>query len=217
MKTILILEDQALIRDSWKSMLEEQAEFKVIAETADLESAKLLLTQVKPDVLLTGIFLNNATALPVIASLKQVSPATKTVILSSMDEPAYIEIMLQQGVSAYLTKNCNKQELLEGLAATNGNQIFLSNDVRVTMFNRPRKRVDINRREFETLRLLTRTLTNSQIAKHLDRAVKTIEAINTGLYKKTGAVNREELIAIAHKNALDIEVEFIINRTSLYC
>lgn len=217
MKTIMILEDQLLLRETWKIMLEGQSNYKVVAEAADVQQAYQKLIDCKPDILLCDIFLINETSLPIIANLKTISPKTKSLVLSSTEEPAYVELLLKKGAYGFISKNCSKQELIEALNAAESGSIYLSSDVRINMFETERKTIELTGREFDTLVLLSRKFSNTEIAKKLNKGLKTIEAIKTSLYKKTGAYNGSELLAIARKNALDLEEEFIVKRKTIYC
>jgi two-component system invasion response regulator UvrY len=217
MKTLMLLEDQLLLRETWKIMLEGNSNYQVIAEAADVTTALDKLKTYQPDILLCDIFLLNETSLPVIAQLKAVAPKTKTLVLSSTEEPAYVELLLKKGAYGFISKNCSRQEMLEALNAASSGSVYLSSHVRVHMFEKERKTVELTGREFDTLILLTRRLTNAQIAEKLNRGLKTIEAIKTSLYKKTGAYNAGELLAIARKNALDLEDDYIIRRKTIYC
>ena len=217
MRTLMLLEDQLLLRETWKIMLEGNTNYQVVAEAADVKTALERLKFFQPDILLCDIFLLNETSLPVISLLKEISPRTKTLVLSATEEPAYVELLLKKGAYGFVSKNCSRQELLEALNAADTGSVYLSSDVRIHMFEKERKTIELTGREFDTLILLTRKLSNAQIAEKLNRGLKTIEAIKTSLYKKTGAYNAGELLAIARKNALDLEDDYIIRRKTIYC
>lgn len=182
---------------------------RILAETPDLVlegsvvTAADLLTMVKelrPSVAVVDIDLPDGSGLELPAQIAGASPTTKTIIFSMYSGRAYVQKAKANGASAYLTKACLDEELIATIREVVAGADFVSlqhggelpADAPVTSLDA------LSARELEVLKLLTRGLTNSEIAAELIVSPRTVEGHRASIQRKLGLRTRAELARAAH-------------------
>ena len=122
---IVIADTQYLIRIGLKNLLSGEVEFKIIGEALNSEELYHLVNNHKPDVVIFDY--NNAKNFVIedIGMVKSVSPNTNFLIISSDDNKANIYKVIELGALSFLTKECDKEEIIDAVYATAKNEKFL--------------------------------------------------------------------------------------------
>jgi DNA-binding NarL/FixJ family response regulator len=110
--SILIADDHTLVRQGLRAALESQPDFKILGEARDGVEAIEFSERLKPDVLILDISMPRLNGLDAIPSVRQVSPRSRIVILSSHSHSAYIRAAMNRGAVGYIRKNGDKIETL---------------------------------------------------------------------------------------------------------
>ena len=126
---IVIADTQYLIRIGLKNLLSGEVEFKIIGEALNSEELYHLVNNHKPDVVIFDY--NNAKNFVIedIGMVKSVSPNTNFLIISSDDNKANIYKVIELGALSFLTKECDKEEIIDAVYATAKNEKFLCHKV----------------------------------------------------------------------------------------
>jgi DNA-binding NarL/FixJ family response regulator len=109
--TVLVADDQMIVRRGIVSLLSLNPQFQVVAEAIDGRSAVDQTFAHEPDVVIMDISMPEMTGLEATKIIKQRLPRIKVLVLSSYDNPDYVSEILQSGASGYLLKNTSPDEL----------------------------------------------------------------------------------------------------------
>lgn len=207
MKTtrIILADDQLLIRAGIKALLESLQGYKVVAECADGPSAIDQIRALRPDVVLLDIAMPGPNGIEVARILRDDDPATRILILSSIDRPDVVQQALAVGVNGYLLKDFILDELQEALTAVLAGRAFLSPALRnitpldkLPEHNQPR----LTARQTEILRLVASGLTTKEIARELVISPKTVEFHRARLMERIGVRDVASLTRFALQSGL---------------
>ncbi len=112
---VVLAEDQTMVRGALATLLELEPDIRVIGQAADGREAHRLITQLRPDVLVTDIEMPEMTGLELAALLKRGESPTRVVILTTFARPGYLRRALDAGARGYLLKDRPASELAEAV------------------------------------------------------------------------------------------------------
>src|SRR5215813_713164 len=113
--SLLIVDDHQLVRWGVKTFLATQPDIAVVGETASGEAALRLATEFAPDVALVDLVMPEMDGVEVTRRLKQVSPRTQVIVLTSYHEDEHIFPALKAGALSYLLKDVATQALADAV------------------------------------------------------------------------------------------------------
>jgi DNA-binding NarL/FixJ family response regulator len=190
--TVLLAEDHHLVREGLRALLEEQGDFKIVAQAEDGSQAIQLAESRRPDVVVMDIAMPNLNGLEATARLRQLPRPPQVIILSQYGREEYVVQALTAGASGYLLKGSVADELPRAIRAVFEGQTYLSEQI-------PRENIEelmrtragttsplerLTPREREVLQLVAEGKTNRQIAAYLSISVKTVEKHRFNLMEK---------------------------------
>lgn len=221
MKTkILLVDDHTMLREGLAAILKQIEYIEVVGSLSSGEEAVNLLDQYQPDVILMDIIMAGMTGLEATRWVKEQSPKTKVVIISSEIKKEFVSEGIKCGIDGYIPKNSNKQEILEAIkAVTQGEKFFnkaITNLIFEDFYNtekdgkesskRLKTSTQVTKRENEVLRLAADGKSNQEIADELFISIKTVETHKMNILEKLGLKNTAELVKYAIKhNIISIE------------
>ncbi len=202
---VLIVEDHAVVRKGLRRLLDDLPDFEVIADTEFGEEAVLLVKEHAPDVVLLDLYLNTSqiSGLDVLKQIRQISPATRVVILTAYSDEQTVFPALQAGAIGYMLKTAMPEEVIEAvrdaaLGRHHLDPIIVKKLVELVPANRPT--VDhpsieslLTPREQEILPLLTRGLSNQEIADQLVISRATVKTHVSNILQKLEVPDRTRL------------------------
>jgi DNA-binding NarL/FixJ family response regulator len=199
---ILLADDHATLRQSLKLLIDSQPDMAVVAEAADGSAAIQQALAVNPNVVVMDISMPEMNGLVATRTLKQLMPNVPVVILTRHSDDAYVEEMLQAGVSGFVLKRSEPVELLQGIraAAAGGQYLDSTMSGRVAAGFLARggqarvRRKMVTDRESDVLRLIATGYSNKEIAAQLKLSVKTIEAHKAKAMRKLGLDGRTAVV-----------------------
>ncbi len=204
---VLIAEDHKTVRTGLKMIIDAETDMKVIAEAGDGREAIRLAQELKPDVLVMDISMPELNGLVAAAKLKRIAPAIRILTLTRHSDKAYLQELLQAGVSGYVLKQSDSEEMLRAIrvVASGGNYLdpaIAGNLFSMFAVNQNRQRGEIrgellSERESEVLRLIARGYSNKEIAGQLETSVKTIETQKANALRKLDISGRNEIVSYA--------------------
>jgi two-component system, NarL family, response regulator NreC len=203
MITVVIADDHSIFRRGLRDLLDAEAGFEVLAEAADLDSARRYVRGHAPRVLVLDLNMAGESSLHSIPVIRAESPDTQIVVLTMQDEPAYAREALSSGALGYVLKEAAGGELVDAVrAAANGDSYLnprLGAKVAMAPLGPPG---GLSEREAEVLRMIALGHTNAQIAGSLYLSVRTVETHRAHIQQKLGLSDRAALVRYAHENRM---------------
>ena len=204
MKTrILLVEDDNLLRLGLKSMVQTRGEYRIDADTDSGKEAIRLFETHRPDVVLLDLQLPDISGIDVLARIKQLSPKTPVVVLTSHDENDLLFNALEMGANCYVLKGAGPEELFLGIHYALLDEMFISPKLAKTIVepylfvNRQRKSLpplhELTPREKEVVRLIIDGKKSVEIADTLFISIKTVNKHRSNILEKLGLSNLAEL------------------------
>ena len=205
---VLIAEDHETVREGLRLIIETQEDMRVCGEAGNGRDAVRLAQELKPDVLLMDISMPELNGLTAAAKLKRVAPEIKILTLTRHTDEAYLQELLQAGVSGYVLKQSSASELVRALRAVAGGGNYLDPAMTGKVFGnyvgksarKPRgetRGIKLTERESESLRYIALGYSNNEIAEKMDISVKTVEAHKANALKKLDMRSRIDIVRYA--------------------
>lgn len=205
---IILADDHELVRDGIKSLLENEAEFKVIAEASDGRDALKIIAADQPDLLIVDIRMPQMNGIEVVKNLTRDFPLVKKLVLSMHDSEEYVVESIESGADGYLLKGSSKAEFLKALHSIAGGGKYFSGDISKIIIDNfvngrtkstskplssPEEISILTNREKQILELILDGKGNNDIAEALKISKRTAEVHRFNLMKKLNVKNLVEL------------------------
>ncbi|MEV0622970.1 response regulator transcription factor [Nonomuraea sp. NPDC050404] len=208
--TVLLADDQPMIRQCLRVILEDQPDLRVVAEAADGEEAVALARRLRPDVCLVDIQMPRMDGIEVTAALAgpAVRDPLRVIVVTTFDLDEYVYGALRGGASGFVLKDVGPDLLLEAVRAAHAGDALISPSItlrllrHVTTRRSVRAANPLSDRETEIVRAVARGRTNQEIAAGLCISVSTVKGHVSAAMVKLGMRNRVELAAWAWENRL---------------
>jgi len=210
MISIVLVENQTLIREGLRALLERDGEFDVIGEGADGQDALRLAQRLKPNILLMELLIPELHGLEVLRRLKD-HEQTRTIVLSSHSNASYVIESLKIGAAAYILKHNTSTELFEAIRTANAGEHFISKELRncaleltIGRHGRNGKNGEdrLTTRERVVLELAAEGFSNAEIASRLTISRRTVESHRASLMQKLGLKSQTDLVRYAIRNQI---------------
>ncbi|MFN8440151.1 MAG: response regulator transcription factor [Caldilineaceae bacterium] len=214
MISVVLVDDQALVRAGLRTLLQNDPDIQVIGEAENGLNGLLLVQQRKPAVVLMDIRMPGMDGLEatrqIVAdtSLKE----TKVVVLTTFDEDEQIQEAIQAGAAGYLLKDIAPEELRRAVHIVAGGEALLAPSVTRRVLQqlaaqRPSKLnrtllADLSEREQEVLRHIGLGQSNEELAQNLFISPATARTYVSRLLDKLGARDRSQLVILAYESGL---------------
>ncbi|MFI5841906.1 response regulator [Catenuloplanes sp. NPDC051500] len=202
--SVLVADDQAIVRRGLRLLLDSQPDITVIAEAADGVEAVEAARRLRPDVCLVDIQMPRLTGLDVTRAL---AADTKVVVITTFDLDEYVHGALKAGAVGFILKDSGPALLAEAVRAAHAGDALISPSITMRMLKHfagpgpmPADRPPITERELELVRKVARGRTNLEIAAELFVSVSTVKAHLTNIQTKLDLRNRVEVAAWAWEN-----------------
>lgn len=188
---VVIVEDYKLTRVGLRSTINEFENISVIGEAEDAIKGLEIIKKEKPHVVLMDLGLPEMNGIEATQKVKEISPDTKVIILTSHDREEEVLAALGSGASAYCLKDIDPKTLASVIKNVSKGACWLDSavaQVALNLFPKPENtdlqhgsevsnaRAQLTEREFEVLRLLVKGKSNTEIAKELIVSVHTAKA-----------------------------------------
>jgi DNA-binding NarL/FixJ family response regulator len=212
--SVVLADDQALVRAGFRALLDAQDDIEVVGEADDGDEAVQLARSLVPDVILMDIRMpgvDGLAATRTIAADERLS-SVHIVILTTFELDEYVFEALRVGASGFLVKDTEPVELLRAVRAVAGGEALLSPSVTrrliaefATRAKEPVRSPDLDHltdREREVMALVAEGLSNEEIAERLFVSPATAKTHVSRAMIKLNARDRAQLVVLAYESGL---------------
>ena len=197
----MIVDDHAMVRMGLRSLLEQQPGFEVVGDASSGEEALRKATKLKPDIAIVDLMMPGMDGVETVRRFARDFPETKTLILTTFGTADGISHALDAGARGAILKSADLKELAEAIRKVARGELAVSGEIANILTSNP-PIAALSERQQDVLESLVRGLSNDDIVKQLGISKPVVkEYINT-LYRKLGAANRAEAVAIALRKHL---------------
>jgi DNA-binding NarL/FixJ family response regulator len=211
--TILVVDDEALLRGAFRTMLETEDDLEVIGEAADgreaIEQARLR----KPEVVLMDVRMPGMDGIEATRRLLEQGSTSRVLILTTFDLDEYVYEAMRAGASGFMLKNSPPDQLAAAIRTVAAGEALLAPTVTRRLIEefvrRPRvgageesELSDLTERELEVLKLIARGLSNAEIAGQLMVSEATVRTHVNRILSKLGVRDRTQAAVRAYESGL---------------
>lgn len=208
---ILVVDDQAVVREGIVAILSLQTDIEVVGEAEDGIQAMELARKFKPDVILLDMVMPRQDGLTTIPKLRQMTPDSRILVLTSFAESDRVYQAIKAGALGYMLKDTTRTQLLQSIRDVANGQASIHPSIAMKViheFDHPSESTLTNetltRRELEALRLIARGLSNQEIATELVVHERTIAKYVSSILNKLHVSNRTQAALYAIREGLTI-------------
>ena len=214
MISVVIADDQALVRAGFRALLDAQDDIVVVAEAADGDQAYRLALEHQPNVVLMDIRMPGTDGLAATRRIAEDArlESVRVVILTTFDLDEYVFEAIRSGANGFLVKDTEPAELLRGVRAVVAGDALLSPGITRRLIEEFAQRAkepaglpELDRltdREREVVALVGEGLSNEEIAERLVMSAATAKTHVSRAMVKLGARDRAQLVVFAYESGL---------------
>lgn len=209
---VCLVEDQNLVRQGLRTLLELASDIEVTGEAQDGEQAIETIRRLKPDVVLLDMYLPKRSGMDVLQLLQRSNELPPTLILTTFDEDELVLGGLRAGAKGFLLKDVKLEQLTMAIRNLAAGGTFIQPAITERLLqNRHRIRCDfpstvmpdrLSERELETLSLMARGYNNREIAEALTIAEGTVKNYVSSVLAKMGVRDRTRAVLKAIESGL---------------
>ena len=204
---ILIVEDQTLMRQGLKTILDLEPGFQVVGQAADGESGIHLALELRPDLILMDIQMPGMNGIEAIAAICAVWPEARIMILTTFGRDEYVFQGVRAGAVGFMLKDAPADHLIQTIRSVHAGQVFIQPEIASRLLREMIAPHDspiepLSDREHEVLVLLAQGHSNREIAGQLVLAEGTVKNHVSNILGKLQAENRTQAAEIARRHGL---------------
>ena len=214
-KSVVLAEDQTLVRQGLKALLETDHEYFVVGEARDGLEAIRKVAKFEPNLLLLDLAMPRMNGISALKEIKQRHPQTKVIALTFHTSDEYVLAAFQAGADGYCLKNDSHTELMSAIRRVLADQKYISPEISEKvlegyLWGKQRLKTDTiwestTQREREVLKLVGEGYSSSEIADFLCISAKTVDKHRSNLMKKLDLHNAAALAAYAVEKKLVVQ------------
>ena len=200
---IIIADPNYLTREGFKYIINENSSLNVAAEITKSKDLWLQVETKKPDVLVMDYTAPNFIDIDELEKVNEISEKTKMLVISDDRNKENILRAIKYGVTGYLSKQCEKEEIINALFTIHKGEKFFCNkilDVILEKQNTPSidiAELNLSEREIEVITLITSGYSNKEIADMLFISIHTLYTHRKNIMKKLNFKSPVELVLLA--------------------
>lgn len=207
---VYLLDDQAILRAGFRSLLNQSEDVEVVGECGDAREAVAELEQLEPDVILLDITMPGLSGIDAIPLLLRAVPEVRIVMLTHHEGQSFVDQALRLGASGYISKDSDPEELSLALRSVVRGDTYISPKVTGALVNQVRGGAGapgsglsaLTPREREVFQLLALGQSNKEVAHSLGMSLGTAKKHRENLQRKLDCHSSAELARLAIREGL---------------
>ena len=213
--TVVIADDQALVRAGFRMILDTETDIEVVGEASTGEEAIAEIQRLRPDIVLMDVRMPEMDGIEATRRLlSNGATETKVVMLTTFDMDEYVYEALRAGASGFLLKDVPPEQLVEGIRSVGSGEALLAPSITrrvIEEFVRrppesvrtpPPELAELTERELEVLRQVARGLSNGEIAKELFVSETTVKTHVSHILMKLRLRDRVQAVVFAYESGV---------------
>lgn len=204
---LVLVDDHAMVRQGLRSVLEREADLRVVGEAGSSAQALAVVASCRPDVVLLDLRLSPSSeneGIDLCARLRKAHPEVAVLVLTTVIDDHLVLEAIHQGAQGYVVKEVDTSELVRAIRAVNrGESAFDSRSAAAMVRGINAESVAVNRqltdREQDVLRLLARGMSNRAIGQQLFISETTAKFHVCNIMRKLQVGRRAEAVYVASK------------------
>jgi DNA-binding NarL/FixJ family response regulator len=210
MTSIVVVDDQSLVRVGLRTIIDNEPDLEVLGEGADGEEAVALVRRLRPDIVLMDVRMPVLDGIAATRKIVESGAASRVLVLTTFDLDSYVYEALRAGASGFVLKDMPRDQLVHALRVVAGGESLLAPAVTRRLIGRfldapapgtarvrdPRLG-RLTDRETEVLGLLARGLSNAEIATELVLSPTTVKTHVASLLHKLEVRDRVQAVVLA--------------------
>lgn len=217
MTTVLLVDDQALLRMGFRLVLEAEDDLEVVGEASDGRTAVEQVGALRPDVVLMDVRMPGMNGIEATGQIVAAHPETKVLILTTFDLDEYAFAALRAGASGFLLKDARPADLVAAIRTVASGDAVVSPRVTRRMLElfadhlprtaAPSSTVDpriaeLTPRELEVLRAIAEGLSNAEVAERFFLSEATVKTHVGRILAKLGVRDRVQAVVLAYETGV---------------
>ena len=212
---ILVVDDQALLRTAFSSLIDAEEDLEVVGQAADGRQAVELAAALGPDVVVMDVRMPVTDGIQATRQIlsERTACVPRVLILTTFDLDEYVFEALRAGASGFALKSRPLEELLTAIRTVAEGEALLAPSVTRRLIahfteadrvprGTPRGLDELTEREREVLSLVARGLSNAELAETLHVSLPTVKSHVSRILTKLGARDRTQLVVLAYESGL---------------
>jgi DNA-binding NarL/FixJ family response regulator len=200
--SILLVDDHPVVRQGYRRVLENQSDFRVVAEADNAAGAYAAFKAHAPDVVVMDISMKGASGLEAIRNIRARDDRARILVFSMHSEAALVKTAFNAGASGFVTKSSEPAALIQAIRSVARGERAMSDDIAHALaedsLNPSQSMLErLGEREIEILRQLAAGSTADQIAANLNLSLKTVQNYHYMVKAKTGLQTDAQLVRLA--------------------
>ena len=207
--SVLIADDQALVRSGFRMILEARDDIDVVGEAENGRQAVTLAAELEPDVVLMDIRMPELDGIEATAQIAAATPATRILVLTTFDLDDYVYAAIRAGASGFLLKDVRPTDLADAIRLVATGTALLGPSITRRLLDhfvepaRPAISLDtLTEREREILTLLAQGFSNAEIAERLVVSETTVKSHVSAVLRKLDVRDRVQAVIAAYDAGL---------------
>jgi DNA-binding NarL/FixJ family response regulator len=213
--TVFIADDQAMVRQGFRALLDAEPDLKVVGDAADGRAAVAGVLETRPAVVLLDIRMPVMNGLEAAAEImrRRVQPEPRLLMLTTFDVDDYVYEALRIGASGFMLKDAPAAELTRAVRVVAAGDALLAPSItrrfieeatrsRRTPVRTSRELASLTAREREVLELIARGMSNAEIAAHLVVAEQTVKTHVGRVLAKLQLRDRAQAVVLAYETGV---------------
>lgn len=204
---IMLVDDHAVVREGYRSMLQKQPGLRVVAEASDGAEAYRLFKATTPDLVIMDLSMEGVGGIEAIRRIRQWDKGAKILVFTMHQNAGFAVQAIRAGARGYVTKTSPPETLIRAVMDILAGRIAISPDIdhelALSRLGNEKTAADVlTPREFEVLRLLLAERTTDEIAETLHVSPKTVANLHSLIKDKLGVGTDIELVRLALRQGL---------------
>ncbi len=211
--SIVLIDDQAIVRAAFKALLERTSHFRVIGDAGEARAGIELVQKLQPDVVVLDITMPGLSGIDAVGPLKRAAPRVHVLMASQHEGTKFVQQALQAGADGYLSKDSEPEELALAIESVRRGDSYLSPKVASGIMGRavrgewptPGSATTLGvltPREREVFQMLAIGKANKEVAALLGLSLGTVKKHRENLQRKLDCHSAAELARLAIREGL---------------
>jgi DNA-binding NarL/FixJ family response regulator len=210
---VVVADDQDLVREGFRLILDLQDDMEVVGEAGDGRAAVELARLKRPDVVLMDVEMPGMNGIEATRVLLGDASPPRVLILTTFDSDAYLYEAMKAGAAGFLLKDAGREQLTAGIRAVHAGESLIAPAMVQRLVERfvdrpapatgvPQDLAEASERELEVMKLVARGLSNAEIAESLVLGEATVKSHVASLLRKLQLRDRVQLVVAAYESGL---------------